>query len=103
MIKEIEHLGKKVGVIDHKTGEFISYRKKEHIFHRYNAFGISDKLLIELRNNGVKKIVLKYRDAEKINFESELRDWLVSDKHFSDGTDRQTFISIADMKEEVEV
>jgi len=48
-----------------KDKTYVTYRNKDHFFRKFEGFGISTKLLMELRRQGCRKIIIVYDIGEK--------------------------------------
>lgn len=54
--------GKLIGTLK-KDGVYVSFRTPEHYFRKYNGFGISTSILINLKRAGCKKILIIYQET----------------------------------------
>lgn len=43
---------------------YFTYRSKNQYFHKYMGFGLSTHLLLQLRKQGCKKIIIIYQETE---------------------------------------
>lgn len=64
MSTEVTHLGKKIGTLRNDK-VFITYRSKEHLFRKYDGFGLSYKVLLDLRKQDCRQIVIIYDDGSE--------------------------------------
>lgn len=55
---------RKIGKIDPTGRVFITWRKPNHYFRKYNGFGINLELLNKLKLNNVKAILIKYKGTK---------------------------------------
>lgn len=88
---------KLVGDVDHETNTYVTTRKPEHFMIKYNGFGISESVLGELLEEGVKNIKIIYFGKEKIMYSVPIGSYMKSVKTFDFNGDHQYFVSISDM------
>lgn len=74
-ITPITYLGKTVGHTEGKT--YVTIRRPEHFFRKYNGFGMSTQLLKILKNHGVAWIWVRYEktDGSTSNYLAALEDF----------------------------
>ena len=46
-----------------EDGVYISYRTEKHFFRKYNGFGITTSLLMDLRRQGCKQVIIVYQQG----------------------------------------
>jgi len=92
--------GKVVGTII--GDKYVTKRGEEHIFRKFNAFGISVDVLKTLEGFGVKEVLIIFsKDGGDILYSSSLYDWLESELEWVDESqgkpDRQKLLPIIQM------
>ena len=67
MNRKIMYKGKLVGTL-RQDGNYVSIRTKDHFFRKYKGFGLSARVLQEIKRKGCRKITVIYRrdDGESI-------------------------------------
>lgn len=57
---------------------YITKRRKEHYFRKFNGFGISKRILDELNSRGIYRIIIIYKneDSSEILLKSDVMQWL---------------------------
>lgn len=96
-------LGKPAGRIEGTT--FYTLRQPNHFMRQYQGFGISESVLNQLKERGVKTIAIKYIGKTTIFYSCPLEKFLNSNKTYTysnfDRTggveDKQYFVSTRDM------
>ena len=43
---------------------YTTWRAREHVFRKYNSFGISKSILDQLKLKGINKIIIEYKSGE---------------------------------------
>ncbi|MFW5852807.1 MAG: hypothetical protein ACOCUR_02150 [Nanoarchaeota archaeon] len=83
--EKIKHLGKIVGKINEKN-EFVSVRRSEHFFRKFNGFGISFLVIerLKAKNVEVVKIIFQKKDGTAELYETELDSFLSKGKFYRD-------------------
>ncbi len=68
MTQKIVHLGRLVGEIV-QPGIYLTERRREHLFLKYDGFGMSCAVLEKLRHLGVHTIIVKHvKNPEKVAY-----------------------------------
>jgi len=97
MKTNIIHNGKVVGVVTDTV--YLKKCKKEHFMVKYNGFGISNKVLDKLKEIGVETVAIVYNGVRgEKRYSSKLSDWLNSLKGSEYQGDKQSFLSLNEMK-----
>lgn len=60
MIKPIFFNGEKIGVVNEKR-QFVAEKTYRNLFRVYNGFGLSLKVIRDLKNMGVKTVIFLYK------------------------------------------
>ncbi len=83
-----------------RNGTYYTIRKPETFFIKYQGFGISESVLKELEEKGVKWIVIKYIGAKGILcYSATLKQYLRSPTCFTFGEkDKQKIVSKYDLE-----
>lgn len=83
--------GKKVGEINTEQSYYISYRNDDHVFRIFgDGFGISEKALLVLEQQGIKHIIINFKDQEM--FFTTVKRFLIFSKEYSDKGDKQLIL-----------
>lgn len=82
------------GVIEGKW--YITKRKPEHFMRKYQGFGISKDILLELERRGIEDVRIIYEGKRGIKvFETQVSAFLRSSLvHIDRGKDKQKFLSV---------
>jgi len=73
-LKQYKYKNRRIGVISWDNHTFILFRKKSQIVRKYNAIGISTRILIDLIESGCEIIIIKMDNVAKYTITP--RDWL---------------------------
>jgi|GEM_PF-3151155 len=88
--------GKEVGSV--KGDIYTTTRRYGHFMKIYRGFGLSESILKQLQDLGVKYVLIKYNGKrESSYFLALLSQYLKSEKSYHFGNDFQKFVSIDDM------
>ena len=92
-MKQVSVLNRQAGTL-RDDGVFVTHRSKEHVFRKFNGFGMSFKVLTELRKLNCRKIVLVYNDGyEEVIYKITPEDFLDKGLVYFDGCDSQRILS----------
>jgi len=75
--------GKMRGHIDYGEEAYITYRGEEHLFYKYDGFGISEGVLDILHAEGIEKIILFYKGYK---IETNINQFIVHGHEWVDKT-----------------
>lgn len=85
------------GIINHETKKYVTERRPEHYFKKYQGFGISDTELEKARKEGAKTIIIKYHTKTKtIIYMTNINNQNMKQK-YTNGEDEQTIIPISEL------
>lgn len=92
-MREITFNDKVVGFITENGKTYITHRDPEiHLFKKYNGYGISKKVLNELKCQSVQNIIIRTPDMELLY---SLEDFVNSSLEYKFEEDIQKFISLS--------
>ena len=59
---------------------YVTRRRKEHFFRKFNGFGISKSILEWLNRNGIYKVLIIYENEDKseVLLKSDITQWIYS-------------------------
>lgn len=84
--------GQAVGEVEGAV--YYTTRKPEHYMVKFNGFGISEHILKELENKGVREIQIVYLGKKRETYIFTLEDYIKSPDTFNYNGDMQRFVSI---------
>lgn len=86
------------GIITYENKRYFTHRKREHIFKKHQAFGISTTELETCYQQNVNHIIIKYHGNKKnIIYKIELHKTLNMQRHNQNG-DTQILIPLNELK-----
>lgn len=92
-MKQISVLNRQAGNL-RDDGVFVTHRGKEHVFRKFNGFGMSFKVLKELVDLRCRKIVIVFNDGyEEVVYKVSPEDFLDKGLVYFDGLDSQRVLS----------
>lgn len=96
-MKRIKFKGKVKGIVEGNW--YISKRRPEHFMKKFQGFGVSKQILLQLQEMGIQNIRIIYEGKRGVKvFESTVKAYLESDLiHIDGGKDKQKFLSIKQM------
>lgn len=92
MIQNIVIKHKIVGTMDTEKGIYVSHRTREHIFRKFNGFGLSLSIIEYLYKNEIKYIIINFEDKQ--SFWTELKNFVMHGKEFNDAGDLQYILNM---------
>lgn len=97
----MHHLHRTVGTL-RPDGVFITHRKEEHIFRKYNGLGMSFRVLKELLDFGCWKIVivLHMNDGSELMLKARPEDFLNRGEVYLDKQDAQRILPLSFLAQE---
>ena len=92
--------GKMVGRLDGVN--YSTLRNPKHFMRMFNGFGISQKIIDELKKGGCRNIIINYSGKKNYVYSCSLDLFVNSKKVFTfEGNDLQRFVSVTDMVEKI--
>lgn len=72
---EFYYNGKYIGIV--KGESYITHRRYEHYFRKFEGFGLSTEVVDELNERGVREVIIIYRnkDGSEALLRSEMWQW----------------------------
>ena len=84
---------KKVGEVDSEDGVFITKRKPEHYFNKYDGFGISKLIINHLKRLHIKEVRILYGEIKPERWITDLNSFVKYGQTFNHGKDSQLILS----------
>jgi hypothetical protein len=100
MEQVIEYLGRAVGRIKGTT--YITQRRPEHFFIKFQGFGLSAGLLRRLKDRHIVEVIILYsrKDGTQVAYKSLLTDFYDRGEHWTDReADRQLILPVRHMSQ----
>lgn len=100
MGEEYYYKGKKIGVIDSQH-RLIAFKNYKMVFRQFNSLGFEETILSDLKNKGIKKILIIFKKEDKTEelFTTNIIDWKFGRVWKDANYEVQRHISIPDLRE----